>query len=92
VMAGSAQVLLEESIGIAVFLAAAVVGFKGSFWLIVAGLAAHGIFDLFHGRMITNPGVPLWWPPFCAAYDIVAAGYLAVLLLRRPASSAAASP
>src|SRR3954471_19807335 len=92
VVAGSTRVLIEESIAICIFLAAAVVGFKSSLWLVVVGLAAHGVFDLLHGRLITDPGVPVWWPPFCSAYDIVAAGYLAVLLVRRPAPVAAASP
>jgi hypothetical protein len=90
-MAGSTHVLGAEGIAICVFLAAAVVGFKRSLWLVVVGLAAHGIFDLLHGRVITNPGVPVWWPPFCAAYDVVAAGYLASLLGRRTARLAGAS-
>jgi hypothetical protein len=83
VMGASSHALLVESTGIAVFLAAAVVGFKRTLWLVVAALAAHGIFDAFHNRMITNPGVPLWWAQFCLTYDVVAAGYLSYLLLRR---------
>jgi len=83
VMGGSIHALLAESVGIAIFLAAALVGFQGSLWLVVAGLAAHGVYDAFHAWMITNPGVPLWWAPFCLAYDVVAAGYLCYLLLRR---------
>ncbi|HET6463596.1 MAG TPA: hypothetical protein VFH33_07330, partial [Candidatus Krumholzibacteria bacterium] len=58
-------------------------GFKSSLWLVVAALAGHGIFDSFHGRVISNPGVPDFWPAFCAAYDVTAAGYLAWLLLRK---------
>ena len=55
-------------------------GFRSSLWLAVLALAAHGMFDLVHGRIIANPGVPVWWPPFCLTYDIAAAGYLAWLL------------
>ena len=44
---------------------------------VVAGLAAHGVMDLFHGRLVDNPGVPPFWPGFCSAYDVAAAGYLA---------------
>jgi hypothetical protein len=62
-------------------MAAALIGFKGSLWLVVAALAAHGIQDLFHRELIDNPGVPVWWPAFCSAYDVVAAGYLSFLLL-----------
>ena len=48
--------------------------------VVVAALAAHGIFDLVHGAAIPNPGVPTWWPEFCLAYDVTAAVYLAWLL------------
>jgi len=44
---------------------------------------AHGVFDALHDQLITNPGVPLWWTQFCLTYDVVAAGYLAWLLLGR---------
>lgn len=40
----------------------------------------HGVFDLAHGFIVSNPGVPVFWQPFCLAYDVVAAGYLAWLL------------
>jgi len=85
VTGGSDHALGVEMAVIAVFLAASIVGFKYSLWLVVAALAAHGVFDAVHGRLIANPGVPAWWPPFCLAYDVVAAGYLAYLLLRRGA-------
>jgi hypothetical protein len=83
VIGGSDHALGVETAVITVFLAASLVGFKYSLWLVVAGLAAHGIFDAFHDQLIANPGVPLWWPQFCLTYDVVAAGYLAYLLLRR---------
>lgn len=89
VMGGSLQALALESIAIATFLAAAIAGFKRSLWLVVAALAAHGLYDFVHGRLITNPGVPLWWPAFCLAYDLVAAAYLAWLLSRSRIRAAA---
>ncbi|HEU4648723.1 MAG TPA: hypothetical protein VFS33_06650 [Gemmatimonadales bacterium] len=82
VMGGSTQALLIETAVATVFLAVALAGFKYSLWLVVGALAAHGILDVFHGQLIANPGVPLWWPAFCLAYDGVAAGYLAFLLRR----------
>ena len=82
VIGGSTQVLLIEAAVATVFMAVALVGFKYSLWLVVAALASHGILDLFHGQLIANPGVPVWWPGFCLAYDGVAAGYLAFLQLR----------
>ena len=79
-LGASPHALLLESLVVAVFLAAAVWGFKSSLWLIVAALAAHGIFDLGHGTIISNPGMPSWWPQFCLAFDVALAAYLAWLL------------
>jgi hypothetical protein len=83
VLGGSGHVLAVEATVITAFLAASVAGFKRSLWFVVAALAAHGIFDVLHDQVIANPGVPEWWPRFCLTYDLVAAGYLASLLLRR---------
>jgi hypothetical protein len=84
-MAGSTHVLVVETAVAILFLAVTLVGFRRSLWLVVAALASHGAFDAIHGRLIANPGVPLWWPAFCASYDVVAAGYLAFLLVHRRA-------
>jgi len=89
IMSDSVQVLALESIAIVAFLAASIAGFKRSLWLVVAALAAHGVFDFVHGQLIANPGVPPWWPIFCFAYDVVAAAYLAWLLLRSKVRAAA---
>ena len=82
-------VLASEAIPMGVFVLLAVVGFKRNEWLLVVGLAAHGVFDLTHGLVITNNGVPAWWPGFCLAYDVTAAVYLALLLKSRRATNAA---
>lgn len=71
--------VLEMLVG-AVFIAVAIAGFKWSLWIVAAALAAHGIFDHFHAAIISNPGVPSWWPPFCLMYDVTAALYLAWLI------------
>lgn len=80
VMGGGGPVLVAELIGMSVFVAAAVLGFKASPWLVAAGLVGHGVFDSFHGRVITNTGMPAWWPGFCGSYDIGAGLILAWLL------------
>lgn len=80
VMGGSTRALAMESVVVAAFLFVAVLGFKTNLWLVAGALAAHGIFDLIHGQLISNPGVPSWWPMFCLTYDITAAAYLAWLL------------
>lgn len=87
-MGGSTRALVVESIVGAGFIALAVLGFRSSLWLVVAALAAHGVFDLVHGAVISNPGVPLWWPAFCLAYDVAAAGYLAWLITSRRTKAA----
>lgn len=82
VMDGSVQALIPEAIGMSVFTAAAIYGFRQNLWMVVAALAGHGLFDLLHADVISNHGVPMWWPTFCSAYDLVAAAILAVLLMR----------
>jgi hypothetical protein len=82
VMGGSVHALLVEVLVMTAFVVAAVVGFKFSLWVVVSALAAHGVFDFFHARVVANPGVPPWWPAFCLAYDITAAGFLAWLSRR----------
>ena len=79
-MGATTHVLVLESLVGAVFLAAAVWGFKSSLWLVVIALAGHGIFDVGHGMFISNPGMPAWWPPFCSAADVILSAYLAWLL------------
>ena len=83
-MGASASVMIAESVAAVAFLVLTVMGFKTSLWFVVAALAGHGVFDLLHHLIIEDPSVPRWWPGFCSAFDIVAAGYLAVLLSRRP--------
>jgi hypothetical protein len=82
VMGGSSQALVAETVVMVGFLLIAAVGFKKNLWLVVTALAAHGIFDVFHGHIVANPGVPPWWPAFCSTYDITAAAFLAWLLRR----------
>lgn len=82
IMGGSFHALIMESVIIALFVLASVLGFKFSMWMIAAGLFAHGVFDFIHHHIVQNPGVPTWWPNFCMAYDVTAAAYLAWLLLR----------
>jgi hypothetical protein len=68
----------------------AVAGFKTSLWLVVAGLALHGLFDFVRLGVLPGSGVPAFWPGFCGSYDFVAAAGLAILMLldgRRHAAS-----
>jgi hypothetical protein len=82
---GSSRAIVVEALIGVLFAAAASIGFRGSLWLVAGGLAAHGIFDFVHGQIVSNPGVPVFWPAFCGAYDVAAAAYLAWRLTRDPA-------
>jgi len=83
-MSGSLHTVALELVVMAVFVIAAVAGFKSSAWIIVAGLAGHGVLDGLHDHVAQNTGVPVWWPAFCLAYDVGAAGGLAWLIRRQP--------
>jgi len=87
-MGGSGRTIVIESLIMGGFVVAASAGFRGSLWLVCAALAAHGVLDAVHARVVTNPGVPAWWPAFCLTYDLAAAGYLAWRLTRTGAASA----
>ena len=76
----SARTLMIEIVVASVFLIAAVLGFKRSFWIVPGALAGHGVFDYFRRFFIVNPGVPRWWPGFCLAIDVVLAVWLTVRL------------
>lgn len=80
VMGGSTDALIAELIVGAAFVALAIAGFKISLWFVVVALAGHGVFDFLHPTLYANPGVPVWWPAFCSAYDVVAAAYLGWLI------------
>lgn len=82
VIGGSAHALLLESIQLTVFAIISVVGFRSNLWWVVVGLAGHGVFDVAHGHLVSNPGVPLWWPNFCLTFDAFLAAILAWLLYR----------
>ena len=90
VMGGSTHALMIEILFGSLFVGAALWGFASSLWIVAAALALHGIQDFAHGRFISNPGVPAWWPAFCGAYDVAAAIYLGWLLKSGRIQTAAA--
>lgn len=88
-MAKSTNALLTEVLPMFLFTATAVLGFRRTAWIVVAGLMLHGVFDSIRHAVIPNPGAPEWWPGFCLAIDLAMAVYLAVLIIVRRASPAA---
>jgi len=55
VMGASTRTLIVESIVAGVFVLFAVLGFKGNYWLVIAGLIGHGVFDSAHHCSSTTP-------------------------------------
>ena len=74
------------------FAALAVAGFRTTMWLVVAGLAGHGVLDAAYPDLVAGRGVPAFWPVFCMAYDIVAAACLGALILWRRRDTATPGP
>jgi hypothetical protein len=83
-MGASSHTLTIESVVAGVFLLLAVLGYKRNFWIVVAALIGHGVFDFVHHFFIDNPGVPHWWPGFCLAFDVLFGAFLTVRLIRHP--------
>ena len=88
-MGGTTADFARETIWFSLFAAAAAIGFRTTLWIVVAALALHGAFDLYHHSLVKNPGVPTWWPAFCVAFDVVAAACLAALILKDEISARA---
>jgi hypothetical protein len=80
---GRGGVMLSEVAIAAVFIVAAVAGFKRNPWIAVAALAGHGVMDLFHHHLVHNTGVPQAWPGFCASFDLTAGALVALVMLAR---------
>jgi cation diffusion facilitator CzcD-associated flavoprotein CzcO len=70
---GRRTVLAVEISVATVFIVTAAAAVTGTPWLLVAGLAGHGLKDLWqhHTHYVANTR---WWPPFCATVDFVVGG------------------
>lgn len=71
ILGGSGHALSWELVIACLFSAIAIFGSLRSPLLVGAGITAHGLFDLVHHGIIQNPGVPSWWPTFCASVDLL---------------------
>lgn len=83
IMSGQLKDLALEGGFILIGLTTVVLGLEhGPHWLAV-GLVLHGVWDLLHHparKVVGTDGVPAWYVPFCAVFDISAAIAVAVLL------------
>ena len=77
---GRTHVIAVETGVASVFVVVGAAAITGSAWLLVAGLAGHGVKDLWQHRTQFVAGTR-WWPPFCATVDVVAAALIAVTIV-----------
>lgn len=77
---GRPRVIGVESSVAAIFVIVAAAAVTASPWLLVLGLAGHGLKDLWQQRhkFVANTR---WWPPFCLAVDWLAAAIIAIEIL-----------
>ena len=74
---GRVRVIAVESGVTFAFVVVAAAAVTSSPWLLVAGLAGHGLKDLWQHRshFVANTR---WWPPFCMVIDWVVAAIIVV--------------
>jgi hypothetical protein len=72
-------IAVEAAVALA-FVVVAASAIDRSPWIVVAGLAAHGVKDLWqhHTHFVANTQ---WWPPFCVTVDWVAALLVSVAVI-----------
>ena len=72
---GRMKVIAVESSVTLAFVVVAAAAVTGSAWLLVAGMAGHGLKDLWQHRshFVANTR---WWPPFCMVVDWVVAAII----------------
>ena len=77
---GRPRVIAVESSVTFTFVVVAAAAVTGSPWLLVAGLAGHGLKDLWQHRshFVANTR---WWPPFCLVVDWVLAAIIVVEII-----------
>jgi hypothetical protein len=74
---GRPRVIAAETGVTSLFVIVAAAAVTGSPWLLVIGLAGHGLKDLWQHRT-HFVSTTRWWPPFCLVVDWVAAAIIVV--------------
>ena len=77
---GRPMVIVVESTVAAIFVIVAAAAVTATAWLLVLGLAGHGLKDLWQHRrkFVANTRR---WPPFCLVVDWIAAAIIAIEIL-----------
>jgi hypothetical protein len=74
---GRPRIIAVESLVAFAFIVIAAAAVTGTPWLLVIGLAGHGVKDLWQHRTQFVRGTR-WWPPFCMVVDFVVAAIIAI--------------
>src|SRR4051794_32826336 len=77
---GRPKVIAVEATVAFTFVLISAVAVTGTPWLLVIGLAGHGVKDLWQHRT-QFVSTTRWWPPFCMVVDFVVATLIAVEIL-----------
>src|SRR3954463_12020317 len=77
---GRGRVIAVETTVASAFVIVGAAAVTGSPWLLVIGMAGHGLKDLWQHRtqFVANTR---WWPPFCLVVDFVVAAVIVVEIL-----------
>ena len=74
---GRPKIIAVETTVAMTFVLIAAVAVTGTPWLLVVGLAGHGLKDAWQHRS-QFVATTRWWPPFCMVVDFVVAGIIAI--------------
>src|SRR4051794_22398828 len=74
---GRPNVIAVETTVAMTFVLIAAVAVTGTPWLLVLGLAGHGVKDAWQHRQ-QFVSTTRWWPPFCMTVDFVVAGIIVI--------------
>ena len=70
---------MELAVGVAVFVCAVLGALVSPAWL-AAGYGIHGLWDWAHDAGLVGTRVARWFPPACATFDIMIAGFTVLLI------------
>ena len=88
VYAADYSALLNEFMAGAAFFAIAYAAYRfrtfATLLLLAIGYVTHAAYDYYHAMFFINSGVPIWWPEFCGAVDVLVGGYIAYLAFSLP--------
>jgi hypothetical protein len=92
IYASDLSALREEVVVGMAFLALAYAGFRFrssvALLSLAVGYVLHAVYDYYHDQFIANAGVPVWWPEFCGAVDVLLGAFIAYLAFSSAAKTA----